>query len=557
MRRADLLVSYNGEIYNHVQLKEQHQLRCETQSDTEVLLAMYEQYGLACFDMIDGMFAVALYDADKKKLILARDRAGEKPLYISQTKNQLLFASELNTLATMCRLKVDDAAINSYLSTGVFFRSGTPYENVYECPAGCYIEVNTESLETKLTRWFDLSKTAEASDPSFDESALIDQLDSRLHESVKNRLLSSDLEVGAFLSGGIDSGLVTAIASQYTDALKTFTVSFEGQFDESALAESVSAKYCTQHETLRIDYGNLDQNIEQILLNYGEPICDDSVIPTWYVSQAAKQHVTVVLTGDGADELFGGYRRYVPFSKFDLFSSENRKFNLWKPLHRVLPRPTNKMSYYNYGYRLVDLMKSSDLERYLATTINVNSEGLAHVQRCGELSQFYKALAQTSNSSLSKLMLMDFHTLLHGALLPKMDIGSMAHSLETRSPFLSSDILSFAHSLNDKYKIRGNTTKYALRELARRYLPEQVQSAPKRGFETSLENIVSVRLKSIIHDYLSDSNAYVRQFYKPGFVDALLSGSASMSSTQRARTLWMIFCVEVWAARAAITSQSV
>ena len=352
-------------------------------------------------------------------------------------------------------------------------------------------------------------------------------------------MLSSDLEVGAFLSGGIDSGLVTAIASQYTDALKTFNVSFEGQFDESALAESVSAKYCTQHETLRIDYGNLDQNIEQILLNYGEPICDDSVIPTWYVSQAAKQHVTVVLTGDGADELFGGYRRYVPFSKFDLFSSENRKFNLWKPLHRVLPRPTNKMSYYNYGYRLVDLMKSSGLERYLATTINVNSEGLAHVQRCGELSQFYKALAQTSNSSLSKLMLMDFHTLLHGALLPKMDIGSMAHSL------------------NDKYKIRGNTTKYALRELARRYLPEQVQSAPKRGFETSLKNIVSVRLKSIIHDYLSDSNAYVRQFYKPGFVDALLSGSASMSSTQRARTLWMIFCVEVWAARAAITSQSV
>ena len=554
MRRGNKVVVYNGEIYNHQKLRKQYSLECTTQSDTETFLLLYEKLGLACLDVIDGMFAFAIFDLDTHMLVLARDRAGEKPLYIKQFDNQLTFASELAALNTIHKLEIDDNSVNQYLAAGVFFGSHTAYKQVLECPAGSYMEIDTTTMQTKLVRWYHFGKTQQGVDSAqpqnlnlSSELDVVDLLDRHLHESVQDRLLSSDVEVGAFLSGGIDSGLITAIASQYTDALKTFTVSFDGQFDESELASAVAQKYNTDHHVLSVNYDKLDQDIESILLNYGEPICDDSVIPTWYVSRAAKEHVTVALTGDGADELFGGYRRYVPYAQFNLFNRSGDSSVIAKWVSAVLPHPTTKMGYYNYIHRLVELLRKSGLDRYLATTIDVNPDALIQLERFGDLEQCHNRLANAQYSSLAKLMTMDFHTLLAGALLPKMDIGSMAHSLESRSPFLSVKLLQLAPQLNDGLKVRGKTTKYALRKLSARYLPIELQSAPKRGFETPLSSWVDGRLKSVITDSLGDPNGYVRQFYQAGFIDELLKGHARMSNIQRIRTIWMLYCVEVWA----------
>ncbi len=552
MRRDNLIVTYNGEIYNHLELRSRFNLLCDTHSDTETLLALFAKMGTSCFEHLDGMFAFALFDEKNKQLYLVRDRAGEKPLYIKKRLNTLQFASELNTLNVLDRLEIDDTAVNSFLSSGIFFQQRTAYHDVFECPAGSFVQIDSQSLQYSVKRWFKFGAAAQQQSLSIANkspeslSSTIDAIDTLLHESVKDRLLSSDVEVGAFLSGGIDSGLITAIASEYTEKLKTFTVSFDGQFDESALADQVAKKYQTQHHVLKVDYADLDQNIERILLNYGEPICDDSVIPTWYVSKAAHEHVSVVLTGDGADELFGGYRRYVPYANFQLFNSTPASSMAASLMLQFMPQPRNKMGNYSYAYRFLSLLKNNGLDRYIATTTNLDTSGLLLKQHDQPMVLAYDELTKNCESSLSNLMQMDFHTLLAGALLPKMDIGTMAHSLEGRSPFLSAKLLDLSPMIANQFKINGRVTKYALRQLSQKYLPKELQNAPKRGFETPLNAWLTGKLKPLLNDLLANPNAYVRQFYKANYIDALLANKQVVSGLQRDRTLWMLFCVEVW-----------
>ena len=547
MCRGALTACYNGEIYNHLELRKQFNLACTSGSDTETILCLYERLGTECFAHLDGMFALALYDGQSQQLTLVRDRAGEKPLYIYQQGQAMVFASELNVLASLVSLDKDDASVNHYLSTGFQYQQQTPYKNVNELRPGHYLTVSAEGKVSEQKSWFELDVTASATNKPSQSDALR-QLDDLLDTAVKNRLLSSDLEVGCFLSGGIDSGLVTAMASRHVDQLKTFTVTFDGQFNEAPLASKVAERYQTDHRELNISFSDLAQDIENILGAFGEPICDDSVIPAWYVSKAAKEHVTVVLTGDGADELFGGYRRYVPYAHLDLFNEKNALVHKVIGSLAKLPPPSNKMSRYNYIYRLAEMLSLSGLERFLAAMVNVSTTGLLHKEFAPELVEGFKSLAKTPATSLSKVMAMDFNSLLPGSVLPKMDIASMAHALETRTPFFSSEIIQLASALPDNLIIRGNTTKYLLRELAKHHLPEELVNAPKRGFETPLVEWIDGTLKEPIFDRLG-GNTYVSQFYEPGTIPRLLAGESSLSRLQRARTIWMLYATEIWAAK--------
>lgn len=549
MRRGHLTICYNGEIYNHEALRKQHNLTCKSHSDTETLLALYEKYGTSCLKYLDGMFAFAVYDSRHNSLFLARDRAGEKPLYIWQKENMFVFCSELNTLRTIVPSCVDDQSINAFLSCGVMFGQGTPYTHITEVEPGSAITIDTTTLESENFQWFSIhnafnDQSTQLNNFTFEES--LAWVDESLTTSITRQLLASDLEVGAFLSGGIDSGLVCAIAAQNSAKLKTFTVSFDDQFDESGLALQTATRYSTDHNVLRIDYSDLAHNIEQIIGNYGEPIADDSIVPTWYVSKAAKEHVTVVLTGDGADELFGGYRRYVPYTKLNLFNDAGEYSRVARAMLSALPSPTRKQSRYNYLHRLCELLAKDGINRYLASTTMIDGHELNHADITPHMQKYFQAVSGSTNlSSLDKMMAMDSKTLLSGALLPKMDIGSMAHSLETRTPFLSKALLENIPALPDNYKIRGKQTKYLLRQLAQRYLPEEVSVAPKRGFETPLVKWVGKELQQPIMDLLTPGNAYVRRFYKQQEYERLLHEKKT-PSIYRARLLWMMYCTEVW-----------
>ncbi|PRY48308.1 asparagine synthase (glutamine-hydrolysing) [Arcticibacter pallidicorallinus] len=544
-----LYIVFNGEIYNHMELRARYGLHAESTSDTLTILLLFEVLGMKMLDEFDGMFALALYDSIHRKLYLARDRAGKKPLYIYKKHDILAFSSELKTIYKVLRPTIDYNSIADYLYLGYHYRRATPYNDITELENGHFVEIDTQTLEGSDRKWFDItSYYKNSSNLSYAEA--INGVDERLQLAIKRRIYSSDLDVGSFLSGGIDSGLVTAIASGYSSRLKTFTVSMEGAYDESSLARQVSEKYNTNHTVVDISFSDLRNDIESILTNYGEPYCDNSAIPSYYVAKAAKKHITVVLNGDGADELFGGYRRYVPFKHINFFNRSNLSRELSNGLLHLLPLANEKMSNYNYLYRLLKFGSfKNPLQMYSSASsdmmVGFESE-FTRKPLLSDISSDLKDIANLPVSSLKKLLLMDFQTILFSGLLPKMDIATMAHSLEGRSPFLAKEVLEFAPSLYDEFKIKNIRTKTLLRDLAKKYLPDSLINQPKRGFEVPLKGWMDNELKEIVNSYLRSPGALYPEFINRSFVERLMDRKVKISDEKRAKILFCIFSLEVW-----------
>ncbi len=543
-------IIFNGEIYNHAEVRQELNIKGNTSSDTETLLLLYRQYGEGMLDYLDGMFVFAIYDNEEKKLFLARDRAGKKPLYIYNDGAKIVFASELNCLKGLLPLQMQTENVYHYLRFGSFYKQLTPYKNVRELGAGSFAVINSKTLDYTERKWWDIAAFySQQHTHDFEESSSI--VDSDLHKAVKRRVESSDLEVGSFLSGGIDSGLVTAIASEYNNKLKTFTVSFDGEYDEAPLAKLVADKYKTHHTQINISFDHLKDDVERIISNYGEPFFDSSAIPSYYVSKEARKYLTVILNGDGADELFGGYRRYVPFARYDFFKPNVLVKSGAMMAKNIMPSTHNKKSAYNYLYRLASLASKNNLHVYLSAGVDILEDfekNITHPPKnyLKQMEDDFNSVAAANISGLKKIMLLDFDTNLFNDLLVKMDIASMANSLEGRSPFLSKELLEYAPGMNDNFKIKGRTTKHLLRQLAKKYLPGEIIHQPKRGFEIPLKKWVDNELKEIIHSYIDTGDAVSKQFINPAFIKKLLAGTAPVPAEKRAKILWTLFSLEVW-----------
>ena len=543
-------IIFNGEIYNHNEIRSTFGLTGTTASDTETLLLLYRKMGADMLNLLDGMFVFIIYDQQEKKLFVARDRAGKKPFYYYKDSEKIVFASELNCLKGLLPLQMEEVNFYHYLRLGSFYKSLTPYKNVTELNAGSFLLIDCHSLDIQEIQWWNINKFYTQSSNDNFESAL-EKTDQLLNAGVKRRLESSDLEVGSFLSGGIDSGLVTAIASKYTDKLKTFTVSFAGEYDEAPLAKLVADKYKTDHTEIKISFDNLKNDVEKIIANYGEPFFDSSAIPSYYVSAEASKHLTVILNGDGADELFGGYRRYVPFAQYDFFKANALLKNTAGFAKKLLPITDNKKSKYNYLYRLTSLASKNNLEIYLSAGVDIFEDYEQNILNPPAdylqlLQQDFNVLAGADMSGLKKIMNIDFDANLFSDLLVKMDIATMANSLEGRSPFLCKELLEYIPTIKDHFKIKGSTTKYLLRELAKKYLPGQLINQPKRGFEIPLKNWVNHELKEIIFDYLNSKDALSRHLIKADFIKSLLNNTTKIAAEKRAKILWTLFSMEVW-----------
>ncbi|MEO6490913.1 MAG: asparagine synthase (glutamine-hydrolyzing) [Ferruginibacter sp.] len=543
-------IIFNGEIYNHADLRKRFDLQGQTHSDTETLLLLYQKFGNRMLEYLDGMFVFVIYDKQEKQLFIARDRAGKKPLYIFNDQTKIVFASELNCLREMLPLEMNQENFYHFTRMGTFYNKLTPYKYVNELGAGTFLEIDCKSLHCKEEKWWNInSYYKQVSNDGLNES--LAKVDNYLHQAIRRRIDSSDLEVGCFLSGGIDSGLVTAIAREYNNSLRTFTVSFSGEYDEAPLAKLVAEKYHTNHTQINISFDHLQDDVESILMNYGEPFFDSSAIPSYYVSREARKHLTVILNGDGADELFGGYRRYVPFSKYDFFQKNSILKGSAGMLKNVLPVPVNKRSKYNYLYRLASLASKSSLEIYLSAGVDILEDHEQYIIDPGfdymqPIRQDFEFIANADLSGLQKIMNMDFNSNLFSDLLVKMDIATMANSLEGRSPFLSKEMLEYVPGMKDDLKIKGRTTKFLLRQLAKQYLPLELISQPKRGFEIPLKNWVNNELRNIIHDHVGAANALNKNIVQPAFIQKLLDNKIKIPSEKRAKILWMLFSMEVW-----------
>lgn len=545
MQIDNLVIVFNGEIYNHLELRSRYlsTTKFTSHSDTETLLRLYEKYGKDSLQMLDGMFAFCIYDKEKKTLFFARDRAGKKPLFLYRKDGKLAFASELVTLASSLKLDIDEPMIEAYLRCGFLPHNGAPYLDIASVAAGSWLEYDLALGSSKTGYFFDIADLYAQPKRDISKRDAIAEFKELFTKSVKDRLLSSDLEVGAFLSGGIDSGLTVAVASAFTDRLKTFTVSFDGSFDESALARKVSEKYGTEHSQISISM-DIKNDVEKILGQYGHPFFDSSAIPSWYVSREAKKHVTVVLNGDGADELFGGYRRYVPIANNFLGFAK-----LLTPLLYLLPKPHNKMSAYNYLFRLLSICQKRGLDFYLSSTTDIFEDFFGFNPQNKYLqtmnTEVGGVFGNQQMTQLSQFLCIDFKEQLFSDLLVKMDIATMAHALEGRSPFLSKYMLDFAPTLPDSLKIDFLTTKAMLREVAKEYLPKELIYQPKRGFEVPLKKWVENDLREMIFDYLG-ADSYSSQFVPKAKIQELLHGRIDISAEKRAKMLWSMFALEVW-----------
>jgi len=497
-------IAFNGEIYNFLDLRKDlqvlgHQFRGS--SDTEVLLAAIAQWGLKkALELSNGMFALALWDATERKLSLARDRAGEKPLYYGRYGNSFIFGSELKALYTHPNFTgdIDRDAIGLYFQYGYIPAPRTPFHSTYKLPPGTMLSINADRFDVDLVPqpyWSARSALKGAIQRSwngdFDQAQ--NELDALLRDAVRLRMIA-DVPLGAFLSGGIDSSLIVAMMqSQSAKRVRTFTVAFDdARYDESGYARAVADHLGTEHTELHVGATDALAVFPRIAELYDEPMSDSSQIPTCLISALTRNHVTVSLSGDSGDELFGGYSQYFSADRM------HRRVFRWPYALRVLGSlpllgartleslvPSAWQPITGWAEKARRILVSRDAPEFYAAVLS-RSQGV--VKGFSEAEPPFKKLLGDIpfRSFQEQMMYLDFSVYLPDDILVKVDRASMSVGLETRIPFLDPRVLEFAWSLPLEYKINGTQGKWILRQLLKRYVPDRLIERPKKGFGVPL-----------------------------------------------------------------------
>jgi asparagine synthase (glutamine-hydrolysing) len=491
-------VIFNGEIYNHVELRKQleglgHRFRSD-HSDTEVLVHGYVEWGAELPGRLNGMFAFAIWDKARSRLFLARDRFGEKPLFYSKEPGFLAFASELSSLK--CHPGVDTTldvrSLQKLFGYGFFPAPRTPYKKVLKLPGGHWLSVDLKSDQTTLRSYWKHSLQPDASLLERSEDDLADELDDLLTQAVKRRLIS-DVPIGMFLSGGIDSSAVLAAASKLMDPgqIRTFTVGFnEPSFDETAYAKRVAGIFGTQHDVRELDLDEARDTIPRLLAAMSEPLGDSSILPTYLLSEFTRKHVTVALSGDGADELFAGYDPFHALKAAAAYKAlvPDLVHRMVRHLASRLPVSTGNMS---LDFKLKRTLNGLSYSERLWNPVWLGplsppEIGRIFAEEIDAEDLFEEAIELWDGSPHLNLVekTMEFYTrfYLQDGILTKVDRASMMNSLETRAVFLDNDLVEFAGRLPTSLKYRNGTGKYLLKKVLSRRLPADIVDRPKKGF---------------------------------------------------------------------------
>ena len=541
---GSLQLVFNGEIYNHRQLRAELQgrgHRFATHSDTEVIVHQYEETGTDAVQALRGMFAFALWDAARERLYVARDRVGIKPLYYWEHDGGVAFASELRALLTLPgfprRLDID--AVAQYLAFGYVPESACIFEGVSKLPAGHFLTWNAGAPVDVQQYWSALRP--ERTDVSADEAT--EELRALLRESVQLHL-ESDVPVGAFLSGGIDSSTVVAQMTRLIPGrVRTFSIGFdEDSHNEAPHAAQVAAELGTDHTEL-IVRPDADALVESVIAGFDEPFGDSSALPTFLVSQLARESVTVALSGDGGDELFGGYTRYA-----ELLTRRELP-----PLARAgIARVARRLPYGTFGRgRIMDYSRTLQ-GRYAATVAvspDVGEGGVAAPPIAARVPMMDELLASAfapvaGRDLLAQMTSVDLVTYLPGDILTKVDRMSMSVSLEARVPLLDHRIVEFASALPSRLKYRDGVGKWLLRHAIVGLVPDRVLSHPKRGFGVPLGSWFRGPLRYRLESLL-EPNARIRPYVDEGAVRRLVQKHLA-ARRDHSHLLWRLLVLEVW-----------
>jgi asparagine synthase (glutamine-hydrolysing) len=533
---GDVVAVFNGEVYNFRALRDElrsHEVRGS--GDTPVLPHLYEESGPRFVERLHGMFALAVWDAGRERLVLARDRLGKKPLLWTRLSDgTLAFASELKALLRLPGIsrELDLEAIDAYLALQYVPGDRTALRGIRKLPPGHLLIAEGDG--ERIERYWH----PEPAEPSQSEEEWLERVRAVVGKAVRQRLVA-DVPLGALLSGGIDSSIVVALMAQASsEPVRTFTVGFaDERYDERPFARAVAERYGTVHEELAVE-DDIAATLPRLAASYDEPLGDEAAFPTFLISEQARKHVTVALAGDGGDEAFGGYERYAAYGLAGrlpraLARAGARGLGLLPAARREPRSPLFRVT------RLLDVAAASRLERY-GRLMEVFP--LARRRRLWADPGLARPVSlEPARDDVAALQLVDLETYLPGDLLLKADIASMAHSLELRSPFLDHDVVALGLALPDSLKVRGREGKVALRRAFAADLPTEVASRGKTGFGVPLGRWFRRDLRETAHDLLVTD----RGWFRAEEVRRLLTEHES-GRADHGHRLWCLLMLELW-----------
>lgn len=549
-------VVFNGEIYNFQELKQEllakgHQFR--SRSDTEVIVHGYEEWGTGVFARLDGMFAIGLWDVRQRKLLLARDRFGKKPLYYREAAGTVHFASDIKALwlAAEKKLEVDPQAIDCFLHHLGVPQQHAIFKGVAKVLPGHWIEFKESG--SRGERFWKLSFKTKL---NFSEPELIEAADDHLRKAIRRRLIS-DVPLGAFLSGGVDSSVVVALMSQESgSACRTFSVGFaEADYSELEYSRQVAKLYGTQHQEIMLQ-PDVTRDLAALVWEYGEPFADSSALPTYYVSKAAKEYVTVALTGDGGDEMFGGYdiARAAYFAAYyDRFTPEFLRAKLDGWLLGGSSLVENNRVIHRLKTLAVRASGRSDIRHSYSMAFNsVQRQEVYHpdfAARIGDHNHHH--IFDDCQADLKGLHLIDQYLLttiasrLPNDYLVKTDVASMKNALELRSPFLDTALAEFTAQIDPLVKVRGGHQKYLLKKVAEKYLPQEVLYRKKRGFALPLEHWLRKQFLPLLNKMLPDGWLVQNKWFRREILVRYIQEHAT-GKRDHTHRLWAALWLELW-----------
>lgn len=545
---GQVAVVFNGEVYNHVELRRDLEARghrfASESSDTEVIVFLYEEYGLAGIDRIIGMYAIALYDRRLGQLFLVRDRFGKKPIYYRHdpSTGRLEFASEFNVIGVDApREHIDHSSLAWYFSQKAMPDDRTIDDRIRKVPAGSLLRCGLADGTCEVVRYYPGPASCRSSAQVTDEEEAADRIEALLTDSVRLRM-RADVEVGAFLSGGVDSSLIVALASTLTDRpLKTYCLVYEQEINEKGrdrdLARLVSERFGTRHREVVLTPALLMAELPAIVAHYGQP--NSAVIANWFISREMGRELKVALSGDGADELFGSYFLHRTASALDTYR-RTRHPDVLSALPEAEAGFVRDAADESFA-RVVDrfgVFSDAELSALLSP----------EHYRSGSVLQMIAAREQglTCEDPLNRMLEFDCQNLLCDQILNYSDMLSMAHSLEVRTPFLDHRLVEYAFNLDPALKIRNGVTKYILKKVAARYLPDELVTRRKEGFVEPAVYWIADEMKEFCLSYLAAAGFNRLGLLNAPYVRELVARFYRDREFHIAKKVWSLLMYAIW-----------